>query len=80
MNHYQIQIIILTKYGEFFGKKAVMNDEKYLALCEIAKNFYSSGGFELTLEDGGFIVIPPDVVQQSVLRIQKTKIDDNVQE
>jgi hypothetical protein len=78
MNHYQIQIIILTKYGEFFGKKAVMNDEKYLALCEIAKNFYSSGGFELTLEDGGFIVIPPDVVQQSVLRIQKTKIDDNV--
>ena len=78
MNHYQIQIIILTKYGEFFGKKAVMNDEKYLALCEIAKNFYSSGGFELTLEDGGFIVIPPDVVQQSVLRIQKTKIEDNV--
>jgi hypothetical protein len=55
-----------------------MNDEKYLALCEIAKNFYSSGGFELTLEDGGFIVIPPDVVQQSLLRIQKTKIDDNV--
>ena len=78
MNNYEIQIVISTKYGEYFGKKAVMNDEKYLALCEIAKNFYNSGGFELTLEDGGFIVVPPEIVQQSILRIQKTKIEDYV--
>lgn len=80
MNYYEIQIVILTKYGEYWGKKAIMNDEKYLGLCEIAKNFYTSGGFELTLEDGGFLVVPPEVVQQSILRIQKNKIEKDVQE
>ena len=79
MNYYEIQIVILTKYGEFFGKKAIMNDEKYMSLLEIAKGFYSNGGFELTLESGGFIVVPPDVVQGSILKIEKNKIE-NVQE
>ena len=80
MEYYEIQVVILTTYGEFYGKKAVMNDEKYIALCEIAKNFYTSGGFELTLDDGGFIVVPPDVVQKSILRIVKNKIENYVQE
>lgn len=74
MDQYEIQIVISTKYGDFSGKKAIMDDDKYLGLLQIAKNFYSSGGFELTLEDGGFIVLPPDVVQQSILRIVKNKI------
>ena len=80
MNYYEIQIVMLTKYGEYYGKKAIMNDDKYQALCEIAKNFYNSGGFELTLEDGGFIVVPPEVVQQSILKIQKVKIENYVKE
>jgi len=80
MNYYEVQIVILTKYGEFWGKKTTLSDGKYESLLQIAKNFYSSGGFELTLEDGGFIVVPPDVVQQSILRIQKTKIENYVQE
>jgi hypothetical protein len=80
MNYYEIQIVILTKYGEFFGKKATMTEEKYMSLLEIAKGFYVNGGFELTLEDGGFIVVPPDVVQSSILKIEKRKIEDYVQE
>ena len=80
MEYFEIQIIISTKYGEFYGKKAVMSEEKYFGLLEIAKNFYNSGGFELTLDDGGFIVLPPEVVQQSILRVQKNKLDGYVQE
>ena len=80
MNYYEIQIVITTKYGEFRGKKAVMSEDKYSGLLEITKNFYVSGGFELTLEDGGFIVLPPDVVQDSILKVEKIKIENYVQE
>lgn len=78
MEQYEIQIVLSTKYGDFHGKKAIMGEKQYSGLMEIAKNFYNNGGFELTLEDGGFIVVPPDVVQQSILRIQKNKIEDYV--
>lgn len=78
MEHFEIQIVALTKYGEFAGKKVIMDEERYLGLCEIAKNFYTSGGFELTLENGGFVVIPPELVSQSILRIIKTKLEDQL--
>ena len=80
MEYFEIQIVITTKYGEFRGNKAIMDDEKYSGLLGIAKNFYLSGGFELTLEDGGFIVVPPDVIQDSILKVEKRKIENYVQE
>lgn len=78
MMSFEIQIILSTTYGEFRGKVAIMNEQQYAGLLDIAKNFYTNGGFELTLEDGNFIVVPPDVVQKSILKIEKKIIKDYV--
>lgn len=75
METYEIQIVLTNKFGEFVGRKSIMTNDQYHKLQEIAKNFYVSGGFELTLEDDSFIVVPPDVVQQSILKIKKKKIE-----
>jgi hypothetical protein len=40
----------------------------------MVKRFYNSG-FELTLEDESFVVFPPDIVQQSILKV--VKIDNS---
>ena len=41
---------------------------------KMSKKFYSAGGFELTLEDGSFMVFPPDIVLESILTITKKLI------
>jgi len=70
----EIQIIIKNQFGEFFGKKAIVNEEGYSKIIEISREFYKSSGFELTCEDGDFIVFPLEVVQNSMLRIICNKI------
>jgi hypothetical protein len=32
-------------------------------------------GFELTLEDGTFVVFPPEIVKQSILKVVKLNED-----
>jgi len=55
------------------GRPAILSLEDYARLVEMTKTFYS-GGFELTLEDGTFVVFAPDVVSQSILKIEKKEI------
>jgi ribosomal protein S4E len=65
----EVQIIITNKFGEFKGKSVRMEEEDVKKLLVMSKNFYSTGGFELTCEDGSFVVFPPDVVKDSMLRV-----------
>jgi hypothetical protein len=66
----EIQLVLQNKFGEFKGKKVNLSEENYLKLLEMVKHFYDSG-FELTLEDESFAVFPPDIVQQSILKVVK---------
>lgn len=66
----EIQLVLQNKFGEFKGKKVNITQENYLKLLEMVKRFYDSG-FELTLEDDSFVVFPPDIVQQSILKVVK---------
>lgn len=64
-----INIIIKTKYGEFKSKDIEIQDEDYENVLELSKNFYIVG-YEMETENG-FIVIPPDVIKDSILLIEK---------
>jgi hypothetical protein len=66
----EVQMILLTEYGEFIGKKTHISIEQYSTLVKMSKGFFSAG-FELTCEDGSFMVFAPEVVAKSVLKIKK---------
>ncbi len=76
---WETQVIVMTEFGNFAGRKLIVDDEKFSKLCELSKEFYGSG-FELTLEDGSFIVIAPQIVSKSILKIEKRKIEEDVEE
>jgi hypothetical protein len=65
----EVQIIIINKFGEFKGKFVRMCEEDINKLLDMSKKFYITGGFELTCEDGSFLVFSPDVVKDSILRV-----------
>lgn len=73
---YEAQIIIQNSFGEFIGKKSLLTEDQLIEITNIAKGFWIQGGFELNLEDGSFVVFPPNIVQNSLLKIVKTRFED----
>ena len=65
----EIQMVIVNEFGEFAGKKAIVTEEDYSQILVMAKDFYKSQGFEITCENGDFIVFPPEIVKKSMLKI-----------
>jgi hypothetical protein len=71
----EIQLVIINELGVFEGKKSMVTEEVYNNIINISKRFYSgNAGFDLTCDDS-FIVFPPDIVQKSILRINKRIIE-----
>lgn len=77
---YEVQLVLRNKYGEFIGNKAYLEEEHYDKLIKMSKTFYSSGGFELTCENGSYVIFPPEVVKESILIINKKIISDVISE
>jgi hypothetical protein len=73
---YEIQLIIINEFGEFKGIKAEVGSSDYDKIVQMSKLFYSSGGFELSCEDGSYVILPPDLVQKSILKINRKLIKD----
>jgi hypothetical protein len=71
----KIQIIIQNNFGKFSGQVIEVDEDGLKNLQKASTAFYHSG-FEMTLENGDFIVIPPAIVQNSILTINKI---ENVQ-
>lgn len=76
METYEVQLVLRNKYGEFIGKKAYITEEQYNGLIKMSKTFYVSGGFELTCEDESYVIFPPNIVEESILIINKKIISD----
>jgi hypothetical protein len=74
----EIQIVLKNHFGEFLGRKSILTEEQYHNLLQMSKRFYLDGGFELTCEDGSFVVFPPEIVRQSILEVKKIKKEENV--
>ena len=70
IERFEIQIVLENKFGEFLGKRAFVTEEQYQKILNMSKSFYS-GGFELTCEDGTFVVFPPEIVNKSILKVKK---------
>ena len=71
-----VQIVIKNnEYGEFRGEKVQCTIEQYSNIMELSKGFYLSG-FEMMLENGSFLVLPPEIVRKSILLIEKEEIKD----
>lgn len=71
----EVKIIVINEYGKFVGRTSVVSYEDYNNICNIAKSFYTKGGFELTLEDDNYVVFPPEIVQKSILKIEKNEVN-----
>lgn len=78
METYEVQLVLKNKFGEFVGNKVYLEHEHYENLIKMSKTFYSSGGFELTCENGSYVVFPPEIVRESILIINKKIISDDV--
>lgn len=68
----EVQVVIKNKLGEFFGEKIKVDKEGLNRIMEASKGFYNSG-FELHCQNGDFIVFPPDVIKNSILKILTNK-------
>ena len=77
---YEVQLILINEFGEYKGRKVQLTQEQYDNVIKMSKTFYSGGGFELTCEDGSFMIFPPEIVKKSVLKINKIIINNDVQE
>lgn len=66
---HEVQLILINEFGEFRGQTATMNTDQYRNLQKLAKDFHLSAGFELTLEDGTWVVFPSEVIQKSILKV-----------
>jgi hypothetical protein len=64
-----IQIVLINEYGEFYGEHLKVTVEQYSNIIEMSKNFYETG-FEMSDEDGGFLIIPPEIVKKSILKVK----------
>jgi hypothetical protein len=80
MEIYQVQLVLINKFGKFKGKPANIDEEKYDNLIKMSRTFYASGGFELTCEDDSYAIFPPNIVEESILIINKKIITDTTSE
>lgn len=68
-----IRIQIINNFGVFNGKILKVDTEQYNTILEMSKGFYETG-FEMETDDDGFIIIPPEIVKVSILKILKIDV------
>jgi hypothetical protein len=73
----KIQLTIHCEFGIYYGEILEVTFEQYRNIVELSKNYYETG-FEMNTEDGGFVIIPPDIVKNSVLKINQIKEESDV--
>lgn len=73
-NGFEIQMVITNEFGEFKGRKFVVSEADYKDIVTVARGFHSNGGFDLICEDGGFMVFAPEIIQKSILKINKRDV------
>jgi hypothetical protein len=66
----KIQIELLTNFGNFKSEISEIEDEKIEQLKEMSKGYFRTG-LELDLEDGSFAIFSPEVIKNSILKINR---------
>lgn len=76
---FEVQMILINEFGEFRGIKAEIPKFHCDNLIKMSQTFYINGGFELTCEDGSYMVFPPEIVQKSILKINKRSLQEDTE-
>jgi hypothetical protein len=66
-----IVLTIKNRLGEYKSKPIEIDSGDYENIIELSKQFYLSG-YEMETENG-FVVIPPEVIKESILLIEKNE-------
>lgn len=64
-----IRVSISTPLGEFSGNPLSISNSEFEAFREKIKFFWKDGGFEMETNDGGYLVLPPEVTGKSIIKI-----------
>lgn len=73
---YKVRIIIINKFGEYIGKQVSVDNNGLDKIKKMSMVFYDSNGFELDCEDGNFLVLPPLVIKESILKLEIKNINN----
>lgn len=67
----RMQLIIDTEYGSFTSEIVEVSQDQYQGMLDVSKNFHDSlECFNMTLELGGSIFIPPEITKKSILTVR----------
>lgn len=66
----RIQLELITTFGIFKSHVVYLDDTKIDNFQEMSKEYYKKG-LEMDLEDGAFAVFSPEVVKNSIFKINK---------
>jgi len=67
----QVQFILITEFGDFTSiLMPIIGEEEFEMIKEKSQNYWETG-FEMTLEDGGYIIFTPEVTKKSILKISR---------
>lgn len=64
----KIQIQLITNFGEFKSDIREIENDKFLELKTMSSKYFEKG-LELDLEDGSFAIFSPDVIKNSIFKI-----------
>jgi len=66
----QFYLEILTPYGNYEGEVFEGDVEHYQGMIEVVKQFYSQEVFDTYLNDGSFLVMPKELIKQSIVMVK----------
>jgi hypothetical protein len=69
----KIQLVLYTEFGQFLGEIFEVDEEQYQNIVNFSKNYYETG-FEMTLEDEGYVIFSPEMIKKSILKIDKVNV------
>jgi hypothetical protein len=64
-----VQLKINTPIGEFLGSEMNMSNSEFEVFKIKIGSFWKEGGFEMETSDGGLVILPPHVIERSVIKI-----------
>lgn len=65
----KVKLILKNDLGEYESDDMTLDEESYQILIDGSKEFWKSG-FEMNMENNGFLIVPPEIIKKSILIIK----------
>jgi hypothetical protein len=71
----KIQLVLISQLGEFIGAPFEVTLEQYEEIKKKSSDYYDQGGFEMVDEFGNWVIISPNIISNSILKIKIVRKD-----